>query len=143
MACFDRVNPPNPCSSAVNSFLLAAVTHGRQSHETPANAGRPPITDSPWLWFALFTAVGLAALLATGGKFGKRQASIENKYQARSAIASGTLEIQDDGSGEKRAVGTPNYSTPDKPVIPLWPLEILLGVIFVGSIDDADSRAIS
>lgn len=101
--------------------------------KSAANAGRPPITDSPWLWFALFTAVGLAALLATGGKFGKRQANIENKYQARSAIASGTLEIQDDGSGEKRAVGTPNYSTPDKPVIPLWPLEILLGVIFVGS----------
>lgn len=101
--------------------------------ETSANAGRPPITDSPWLWFALFTAVGLAALLATGGKFGKRQASIENKYQARSAIASGTLEIRDDGSGEKRAIGTPNYSTPDKPVIPLWPLEILLGVIFAGS----------
>ena len=94
---------------------------------------KTPITDSPWLWFALFTAVGLAALLATGGKFGQRQANIENKYQARSAIASGTLEIRDDGSGEKRAVGTPNYSTPDKPVIPLWPLEILLGVIFVGS----------
>ncbi len=105
--------------------------HPRESEkQQPAKA---PITDSPWLWFALFTAVGLAALLATGGKFGKRQANIENKYQARSAIASGTLEIQDDGSGEKRAVGTPNYSTPDKPVIPLWPLEILLGVIFVGS----------
>ena len=24
---------------------------------------KTPITDSPWLWFALFTAVGLAALL--------------------------------------------------------------------------------
>ncbi len=95
---------------------------------------KPPITDSPWLWFALFTAVGLAALLATGGKFGKRQANIENKYQARSAIASGTLEIKYDGDGEKRAVGTPNYSTPDKPVIPLWPLEILLALIFAGSL---------
>jgi hypothetical protein len=95
---------------------------------------KQPITDSPWLWFALFTAVGLAALLATGGKFGKRQASIENKYQARSAIASGTLEVRDAGSGEKQAVGTPNYSTPDNPVIPLWPLELLLGAIFVGSL---------
>lgn len=92
------------------------------------------MTDSPWLWFALFTAVGLAALLATGGKFGKRQAGIENKFQARSAIASGTLEVRDDGSGEKMAVGAPNYSTPDNPVIPLWPLEILLGVMFTGSL---------
>ena len=94
---------------------------------------KQPITDSPWFWFSLFTAVGLCALLATGGKFGKRQASIENKYQARSAIASGTMEVRDAGDGEKQAVGTPNYSTPDNPVIPLWPLELLLGVIFVGS----------
>jgi hypothetical protein len=101
--------------------------------EPAASVGRQPITDSAWLWFSLFTAVGLAALLATGGKFGKRQASIENKYQARSAIASGTLEVRDAGDGEKQAVGTPNYSTPDNPVIPLWPLEILLGVIFIGS----------
>jgi hypothetical protein len=109
----------------------AMAEHPREPEKR--QTAKAPITDSPWLWFALFTAVGLAALLATGGKFGKRQASIENKYQARSAIASGTLEIQDDGSGEKRPVGTPNYSTPDNPVIPLWPLEILLGVIFVGS----------
>ncbi|BBO35085.1 hypothetical protein [Lacipirellula parvula] len=100
----------------------------------PPQPARPPITDSPWLWFALFTAVGLAALLATGGKFGKRQASIENKYQARSAIASGSLEIKADGDGEKRAVGTPNYSTPDNPVIPIWPLEIMLAVMFTGSL---------
>lgn len=100
-------------------------------HEQPA---KTPLTDSPWLWFALFTAVGLAALLATGGKFGKRQAGIENKFQARSAIASGTLEIRDNGSGEKQAVGTPNYSTPDKPMIPIWPLEIMLGVMFAGSL---------
>jgi hypothetical protein len=102
--------------------------------EADGSGVRPPITDSPWLWFALFTAVGLAALLATGGKFGKRQANIENKYQARSAIASGTLEVRDGGDGEKQAVGTPNYSTPDNPVIPLWPLEVVLGVIFAGSL---------
>jgi hypothetical protein len=42
-----------------------------------------PITDSPWLWLALFSAVGLSALLATGGKFGKRQSGIERRYQAR------------------------------------------------------------
>ena len=100
----------------------------------PPQPARPPITDSPWLWFSLFTAVGLAALLATGGKFGKRQASIENKYQARSAIASGSLEIKAGGDGEKRAVGTPNYSTPDNPVIPIWPLEILLAVMFTGTL---------
>jgi hypothetical protein len=93
-----------------------------------------PITDSPWFWFAIFTAVGLAALLATGGKFGKRQANIENKYQARSAVASGELEVRSDGAGAKPAAKRPAYSTPEKPLIPLWPLEIVLGLIFVGSL---------
>src|SRR5688572_14532076 len=97
-------------------------------------SSRAPITDSPWLWFALFTAVGLAALLATGGRLGKRQANIENKYQARAAVASGAVEIETEGSGERTATSAPKYSTPDEHVIPLWPLEIVLGLIFLGSL---------
>ena len=99
-----------------------------------AMAPRPPITDSPWFWFSLFTAVGLSALLATGGKFGKRQANIENKYQARSAVASGALKVESDGAGVKTATKPPAYSTPEKPLIPIWPLEIVIGLIFVGSL---------
>ena len=95
---------------------------------------REPITDSPWLWAALFTAVGLSALLATGGKFGKRQANIENKYQARSAVASGELQVETEGTGEKRVGVVPEYLTPEKPVIPLWPVEIILGVICTVSV---------
>jgi hypothetical protein len=104
------------------------------SADEVTTAPRPPITDSPWFWFSLFTAVGLAALLATGGKFGKRQAGIENKYQARSAVASGALEVASDGVGVKKAAKAPVYSTPEKQLIPIWPLEIILGVIFVGSV---------
>jgi hypothetical protein len=92
------------------------------------------MTDSPWCWFALFTAVGLSALLATGGKFGKRQAHRENKVQARSAGASGELQVESDRSGAKAAAKAPQYSTPEKQVIPLWPLEIILGVLFAGSL---------
>jgi hypothetical protein len=95
---------------------------------------RSPITDSPWLWAALFTGVALAALLATGGKFGKRQANIENKYQARSAVASGTLDVQSDRVGVKTAARRPAYSTPEKQIIPLWPLEIILGAVCMGSV---------
>ena len=95
---------------------------------------REPITDSPWLWFALFSAVALAALLATGGKFGKRQANIENKYQARTAVASGAMEIETDGSGAKRVAAVPEYSTPEDPLIPIWPIQIILGVILVASL---------
>jgi hypothetical protein len=93
-----------------------------------------PITDSPWFWAAIFTGVALAALLATGGRFGRRQASIENKYQARTAVATGELQIDVDGKGVKSAGGVPTYSTPEKPVIPIWPIEIILGVIFAASL---------
>lgn len=88
-----------------------------------------PISDSPWLWAALFTGVGLAALLATGGKFGKRQARIENQYQARAAVASGRLQVDEGGSGRKSTAGAPKYTTPERTAVPIWPLEIVLGLI--------------
>jgi hypothetical protein len=88
-----------------------------------------PISDSPWLWAALFTGVGLAALLATGGKFGKRQARIENQYQARAAVASGRLQVDQSGTGRKTTAGAPKYTTPDRTAVPIWPLEIVLGLI--------------
>lgn len=101
-----------------------------------ANADAPaePITDSPWFWFALFTAVGLSALLATGGRLGKRQAGIENKYQARAGVASGEIQVQTDERGAKTVEVPPRYSSPDRPMIPLWPLEIALGLLLIGSL---------
>jgi hypothetical protein len=95
---------------------------------------KEPLTDSPWFWFSLFTAVGLSALLATGGHLGKRQANIENKYQARTAVASGQVEVDTEATGEKKAVHAPHYSTPDEHVIPIWPLEVIVGLIFVASL---------
>src|SRR4051794_24525355 len=100
----------------------------------PTSRAKEPITDSPWFWFSLFTAVGLAALLATGGRLGKRQANIENKYQARAAVASGQVQVDTEASGEKKALKAPHYSTADEHVIPLWPLEIIVGLIFAGSL---------
>lgn len=98
----------------------------------PHPTQHPPVTDSPWFWFALFSTVGLAALLATGGKFGKRQAGIENRYKARAAVAEG-YEVATDATGKKNVsespVETPEYSTPNKLEIPLWPLQITLGLI--------------
>jgi hypothetical protein len=94
---------------------------------------KPPITDSPWLWFTLFTAVGLAALLMTGGKFGDRQAAIERKAQARTAVAEG-LDVQQDSTGKKIATGVPKYSAPGETQIRLVPLAIVLGVLCTGSL---------
>jgi hypothetical protein len=94
---------------------------------------KPPITDSPWLWFSLFTAVGLAALLATGGKFGNRQANIERQAQARTAIAEG-LDIAEDRTGKKSATGVPHYSSPGQTQIRLVPLAVTLGILLTGSL---------
>ena len=112
-----RCSPKSKMSQTPSETPLASSLH------------REPITDSPWLWSALFTAVGLSALIATGGKLGKRQANIENKYQARAAVASGQVRIEESGTGEKRATGAPAYTTPERPAIPIWPLEIILAVI--------------
>jgi len=92
-----------------------------------------PITDSPWLWFTLFTAVGLTALLATGGKFGRRQASIERKSQARLAVGDG-LTISQDGTGRKAAEKVPEYSRPGMTKIRLKPMALTLGVILSVSV---------
>ena len=92
-----------------------------------------PITDSPWLWFALFSAVGLSALVATGGKFGNRQAQIERQGQARVAVGEG-LTITQDGTGRKTAENVPDYSRPGMTKIRLKPLAITLGTILTVSL---------
>ncbi len=95
---------------------------------------QPPITDSPWFWFTLFSAVGLTSLLATGGKFGNRQASIERKGQAHAAIAEGEVSVEVDAQGRKSAAGVPKYSQPGRTKIRLQSLSILLGSICVTSL---------
>lgn len=92
-----------------------------------------PITDSPWFWFSLFTAVGLSALLATGGKFGNRQAQIERKGQARMAVGDG-LTITQDGTGRTTATKVPEYSRPGMTKVRLKPMAISIGLILAFSL---------
>ncbi len=96
--------------------------------------GQPPITDSPWLWFALFSAVGLTTILATGGKFKHRQAGIERRGQARMAVAEGTVEVTVDATGRKTTTGMPEYSRPEMTEIRLVPLSLTVGSILVVSL---------
>jgi len=93
-----------------------------------------PITDSPWLWFALFSAVGLMTLLATGGKFRHRQANIERQGQARTAVAEGTVEVTVDGTGRKTVSGMPKYSRPEMTEIGLFPISITVGSVLLVSL---------
>jgi len=99
-----------------------------------SNKKKPPITDSPWLWFALFSAVGLMTLLATGGKFKHRQAGIERRGQARVAVAEGSVEVTDDGTGRKTVTGKPEYSRPEMTEIGLLPISITVGSVLLVSL---------
>jgi hypothetical protein len=103
------------------------------------------------MWLALFSAVGLSALLATGGKFGKRQSGIERRYQARDWQAR-DQQARDQQARDQQArdvatesetnssasedllkdlepVAKPSYSTPSNTLIGLWPLAGVMGAI--------------
>ncbi len=73
-------------------------------------------------------------LLATGGKFGQRQANIERQGQARAAVAEGSVEIAEDGTGRKTPTGVPKYSHPGDTQVKLGPLVITLGVLSLVSL---------
>jgi hypothetical protein len=55
------------------------MTQGKSN--SPASSGS--LTDSPWFWLALFSFMGIAAALAIGPKFARRQAGLEEKYEHR------------------------------------------------------------
>ena len=43
--------------------------------------------ESPWMYLVLFTGVGLLAALAIAPKYARREAGLEQKYQARQEAA--------------------------------------------------------
>jgi hypothetical protein len=70
----------------------------------------------------LFAIFGLAALLAIGGKYGRRQAGIERKYQARE-------RVDQTGAAQPVDHAEHDYASPDDPLIPLWPIALVLLVV--------------
>lgn len=86
-------------------------------------SSKPPITDSPWFWVLLFSVVGLLAVAAISGQYSKRQARLERQYQARERVAEGTV-----GDTDQR-----EYATPERTLIPLWPLAVVLVGVAIAS----------
>jgi hypothetical protein len=92
---------------------------------------RPPITDSPWFWVLIFSLMALGALAAISGKYGRRQANIEQKYQARERIAEerAARNNPDDGTRSDDRLGPRQFATPGDTFVPLWPLAAILVVV--------------
>ena len=84
---------------------------------------RSPLTDSPWFWVYLFATFALIVLTVMRPRVLERQAQIERKEQGRQRAV-------------ERAAGqdpkTP-LSTPADTVIPLGPLFVLFGAVWIVS----------
>jgi hypothetical protein len=76
----------------------------------------------------MFSFMALGALLAIGGKYGRRQATIERQFQARTRIAeerAAENNLAKDTRTNQRT-DRRGFATPDDTLIPLWPLASLL-----------------
>jgi hypothetical protein len=105
-----------------------------QTFDNPQSAIRnpqSPVTDSPWFWVLVFSLMALLALAVIGPKYGRRQAGMEVKYQARERIA----EDQAAGNnlvGDARselATDRRELASPEDTLVPLWPLAAILVVV--------------
>lgn len=107
-----------------------------KQHERGGREAQPPaapLGDSPWFWAALFAGMALVALLAMSGKYGRRQANIEQKYQARERVAwEGERQMLD--VKRQKEEGREKYSQPGETVIPLWPLTVPLVAVIAVSV---------
>ena len=85
------------------------------------SSSRWVLTDSPWFWTLLFTLCATVAVLAMGGKYGRRQSTIERKYQARQRLQQeAILPTQAEGTSDGRSPQA--FSQSNSTLVPLWPL---------------------
>jgi membrane protein implicated in regulation of membrane protease activity len=84
-----------------------------------------PLTDSPWFWVLAFSLMALLAVAAISGKYGRRQAREERKYQASERIAAG----ETGAAASSETTGRRPYAMPGETLIPLWPLTLIMIVI--------------
>jgi hypothetical protein len=89
---------------------------------------KPPITDSPWFWVCIFSAFALFLFWWFGGKYGDRQAQLERRFQASDRVMNNAPvadrpETQVPGHVD---MNRRRFVTPEDPLIPIWPLIVLL-----------------
>jgi hypothetical protein len=88
----------------------------------------PPVSDCPWFWVFLFSAFALILVAIFGGKYRDRQTLMDRRYQARDRVMNDEPvadQLDNQILGEIHAPRR-RFVTPDKPLIPIWPLVVLL-----------------
>jgi hypothetical protein len=113
---------------------------------SPRISAPSPLADSPWFWLAVFSGMGLVALLAIGAKYDRRQVEIELEFQGRERAAydarlaevagdrspslDGNFQARESAPGDPASQPLP-YSAPGDPQVPLWPIQFLAGAVFL------------
>jgi hypothetical protein len=92
---------------------------------------RVHITESPWYWLMAFAMMAVAVLLVIDRKYGERQAELERQYQAREWVSESGAAIDGGNAAPVDAPDFPDYATPDRLIIPLWPLAVAMGGVAV------------
>jgi hypothetical protein len=98
----------------------------------PQSAARPPLSDSPWFWAAVFCATAVAFLLVIWPQYAKRQRRLEMQYYARREIERRQVE----GTPQARPPGEEGAEAPPavgELIIPLWPLVVLFAILLTVS----------
>jgi hypothetical protein len=102
------------------------------SSSPPSSPATPRIVDSPWFWLMLFCAAAVAILIAMSPRYAARQRRLEMQYMAREEI----VRRQAAGESAVREPGQEGDAPPPAPgelLVPLWPLALLLAVLFAVS----------
>jgi hypothetical protein len=118
----------------ISAGIEFEVMDGSPQHNPQSEIRDPqsPFTDSPWFWVLMFSLMALGALVAIGGKYGRRQSAIERQYQARERVAERQVAGHDSAQAERnefQQASPRDFASPDDTLIPLWPLASLLGVV--------------
>lgn len=78
-------------------------------------ARRPGITDSPWYWAFVFSAMALVGALAIAPKYDERQKRLEARYVWRQRMYE--ERVAEAGEAERPKSGSPSEATKDDATI--------------------------
>lgn len=91
-----------------------------------------PLSESPWLWIACFSAMGLVALVAVNTKFARRESDIEQRFRARQlSVRSSSGDEAPAELADDRPHGR---AVPGDNIVGLGPLAIVLLLLLAVSI---------
>jgi hypothetical protein len=106
------------------------MTAPRDNPQSEIRNLKSAITDSHWFWVLAFSIMALLALVAIGGKYGRRQANMEVEYQARERIAELAADHHGNNSAEdsrtNQLAARRAFASPGNTLVPIWPLAAIL-----------------